>query len=100
MRPFSGLAPKHAHSRILFAWNPTHMTQDTLTISAASLRRFIYDAGLAAGLGPEDAQTTTEVLATAEELGVNTHGVKLLPAYMRRLRAGGANPRGRPHVLR
>ncbi len=76
------------------------MSPDTLTISAAALRRFIYDACLAAGLAPADAATATQVLATADEFGVSTHGVKLLPAYMRRLRAGGANPRGRPHVLR
>ena len=99
-RPFHAFV-RYAHILVYYAPRTTYaMTEDTLTISAASLRRFINDACLAAGLAPEDAQTTTQVLVTADEFGVSTHGVKLLPAYMRRLRAGGANPRGRPHVLR
>jgi ureidoglycolate dehydrogenase (NAD+) len=76
------------------------MTQDTLTLPAPALRRFIYDAFVVVGLAAADAETATDVLATADEFGVTTHGVKLLPGYLRRLQGGGAKPHGRPHVIR
>src|SRR5690349_9955032 len=76
------------------------MSQETLTISAPALRRFILDAFLAVGLPPAAAETATDALATADEFGISTHGVKLLPGYLRRLLAGGARPQGQPHVIR
>ena len=76
------------------------MNQEILIFSALALRRFIRDAFLAAGLAPAAAETAADVLATADEFGVTTHGVKLLPAYLRRLQAGGAKPQGQPHVIR
>jgi len=74
------------------------MSQETLTLSAPALRRFIRDAFLAAGMAHPAAETATDVLATADEFGVSTHGVKLLPAYLGRLRAGGARVHGQPYV--
>jgi ureidoglycolate dehydrogenase (NAD+) len=71
-----------------------------LSIAAPALRRFIQDAFLAAGLPAAGAATATDVLATADEFGISTHGVKLLPGYLRRLKGGGARPNGQPHVLR
>src|SRR5258708_24968544 len=76
------------------------MSQEPLTIAAPALRRFIRDAFLAVGMAPVAAETATDVLATADEFGVSTHGVKLLPAYLGRLRAGGAKVHGQPHVMR
>jgi ureidoglycolate dehydrogenase (NAD+) len=76
------------------------MSPETLTLSAPALRRFIRDAFLAVGMAPAAAETATDVLATADEFGVSTHGVKLLPAYLGRLRAGGAKLHGQPHVIR
>ena len=75
------------------------MNQETLTIEASALRRFIRDALVAVGLAEADAETAADVLATADEFGVSTHGVKLLPGYLRRLKGGGARPHGRPHVI-
>src|SRR5438105_169320 len=75
------------------------MSPETLTISAPSLRRFIQDAFLAVGMPPDAAETATDVLATADEFGVSTHGVKLLPAYLERLRGGGAKVDGQPRVI-
>jgi ureidoglycolate dehydrogenase (NAD+) len=49
---------------------------------------------------PASAETAAGVLATADEMGVSTHGVKLLAGYLRRLKAGGIKPGGRPHVTR
>jgi LDH2 family malate/lactate/ureidoglycolate dehydrogenase len=76
------------------------MTEENLTISGAALRRFIHDALTTVGMPAENATTAAEVLATADEFGVATHGVKLLPGYLRRLQGGGAKPQGRPHVIR
>src|SRR5258708_16765436 len=76
------------------------MSQEPLTIAAPALRRFIRDAFLAVGMAPVAAETATDVLATGDEFGVSTHGVKLLPAYLGRLQAGGAKPHGQPHVIR
>src|SRR5258706_7107741 len=76
------------------------MTEENLTISGAALRRFIHDALTAVGMPAENATTAAEVLATADEFGVATHGVKLLPGYLRRLQGGGAKPQGRPHIIR
>jgi ureidoglycolate dehydrogenase (NAD+) len=74
------------------------MSQETIKISLSALRRFIRDAFMTVGLSDADAETAADVLATADEFGVSTHGVKLLPGYLRRLRGGGARPQGRPHV--
>ncbi len=76
------------------------MTEENLTISGAALRRFNHDALTAVGIPAENAATAADVLATADEFGVSTHGVKLLPSYLRRLKGGGARPQGRPHVIR
>ncbi len=76
------------------------MIQETLTIHAAALRRFIGDALAAVDMTAADAEAAADVLATADEFGVTTHGVKLLPGYLRRLKGGGAKPRGRPHIIR
>ncbi len=61
----------------------------TLSIRPASLRRFITDALVSTGLSPENAALSADVLATADEFGVSTHGVKLLPGYLKRLQGGG-----------
>jgi ureidoglycolate dehydrogenase (NAD+) len=76
------------------------MSDDPLTISAPALRRFTQAALEAVGMPEGPAATAAGVLATADEFGVSTHGVKLLPAYLRRLRAGGAKPTGQPFVIR
>ncbi|MCC7361429.1 MAG: Ldh family oxidoreductase [Anaerolineales bacterium] len=70
-----------------------------LRLTVAALRRFLTDAFLTAGLSHDDAATAADVLALADEFGVSTHGVKLLPGYLRRLAGGGARPAGRPRVL-
>jgi len=75
------------------------MSHETLTIHAQALRRFIRDALAAVGLAAADAETAADVLATADEFGVTTHGVKLLPGYLRRLSGGGARPNGQPKVI-
>ena len=76
------------------------MSQEIMVIQATALRRLIRAALVAAGLAAEDAEVAADVLATADEFGVSTHGVKLLPGYLKRLMGGGARPQGRPRVIR
>ena len=70
----------------------------TGAVSADELRVFCLDALTRVGMGEEDAQTTADVLVTTDTWGVFTHGVKSLPAYIRRIRAGGIRADARPRV--
>lgn len=54
----------------------------------------------AAGAAPEAAEDTARHLASAEEHGVSTHGVRRLPALVARLRAGGINGSASPELQR
>jgi LDH2 family malate/lactate/ureidoglycolate dehydrogenase len=63
---------------------------------AASLRDWIGQALRNAGLSGGALEVTCESLLEASLTGVDSHGVMLLPLYMRRLREGGIKPDARP----
>lgn len=67
--------------------------EDTPRVSAAVLTDFATRAFVAGGLPPQDAAIAAELLVEADLRGVDTHGVVRLPLYLRRLRAGGINPK-------
>jgi LDH2 family malate/lactate/ureidoglycolate dehydrogenase len=72
--------------------------QDTLKQSGASvpfdrLAAFIRRAMVALGLPDADAMTVATLMAEADLQGSDGHGVTRLPAYARRIRAGGVNVR-------
>ncbi len=67
-------------------------------IAVDELKAFVLQVLAKCGVGPEDAETTAEILVTTDTWGVYTHGTKALYAYTRRLRAQGLKPRGRPRV--
>ncbi len=73
---------------------------DSLQIHSADLRRFVRDALTAVGMSGESATAAADVLASADDAGVSTHGVKLLHGYLVRLKAGGIKPRGEPKIMR
>jgi LDH2 family malate/lactate/ureidoglycolate dehydrogenase len=62
-------------------------------VSAERLRAFIADAFVAAGLPKDDARVLGELIAEADLRGTDTHGVFRMPLYVRRIKAGGVNPR-------
>jgi LDH2 family malate/lactate/ureidoglycolate dehydrogenase len=64
-----------------------------LTVSAARLQAFVYDALIALGLPDADAATVATLMARADLQGSDGHGVTRLPSYARRIRAGGINVR-------
>jgi LDH2 family malate/lactate/ureidoglycolate dehydrogenase len=61
-----------------------------------SLRDWIGQALRNAGLSGGALEVTRESLLEASLTGVDSHGVMLLPLYMRRLREGGIKPDARP----
>ncbi len=67
-------------------------------VKYAALHRFVVEAFRRAGLSEADATVGADVLATTDAWGVFTHGTKSLRGYLRRIKAGGLRPAGRPHV--
>jgi LDH2 family malate/lactate/ureidoglycolate dehydrogenase len=63
-----------------------------VTVAADRLRAFCEGALRAAGLRADDARTASDVLVLTDLRGVHSHGVTLLPTYVRRLRHGLTNP--------
>src|SRR5918996_4034094 len=55
------------------------------------LERFIERAFTAVGMPAGDARTVASLMAEADALGSEGHGVFRLPQYVRRIRAGGVN---------
>ena len=53
-----------------------------------------------AGMRQIDAEVVADILIRADMRGVDTHGVKLLPFNIRRLKLGGANAKAQIEVLR
>jgi LDH2 family malate/lactate/ureidoglycolate dehydrogenase len=68
------------------------------TVSIESLHRLCFDAFVNAGMSADDAAVGAQVLSTTDSWGVFTHGSKALRGYVRRLYAGGLNPRGRAAI--
>src|SRR5689334_7253762 len=58
-------------------------------VAVEELHAFCREALARAGVGDGQARTAADVLATTDSWGVFTHGSKLLPGYVRRVRAGG-----------
>jgi LDH2 family malate/lactate/ureidoglycolate dehydrogenase len=61
--------------------------------AAPAMRGFIADVLKAHGLGEADAARVAELMVEADLTGADAHGIFRLPQYVRRLRAGGSNPR-------
>lgn len=67
-------------------------------IPADALVAWVTEAFARVGL--REGRAAAEMLVLADTFGVFTHGTKLLPGYLAKLRAGGYSPRARPRVLR
>jgi LDH2 family malate/lactate/ureidoglycolate dehydrogenase len=62
-------------------------------VPAPTIVAFITDALAKMGLPAPDAAKVAELMLEADLTGADAHGVFRLPQYVRRLRAGGVNPR-------
>jgi LDH2 family malate/lactate/ureidoglycolate dehydrogenase len=65
----------------------------TPKVPIAAIRALITDALATAGLPRPDAAQCAELMGEADLTGADAHGVFRLPQYVRRLKAGGVNPR-------
>src|SRR5688572_21569562 len=69
-------------------------------ISPQSLTDFCIRALRKVGVSESDARVTADALVMTDTWGVFTHGTKLLPGYIRRLRGGGLRVDNPPKVSR
>jgi L-2-hydroxycarboxylate dehydrogenase (NAD+) len=73
---------------------------DARRIPAPVLRAFIAEVMRHEGLSAADAVVVAEYTVATDLAGADAHGVFRLPHYVRRLRAGGVNPRADVNVTR
>jgi len=71
----------------------------TETVTAETLKEFITRAYKAVGVLEADATVVAALMTQADLNGSDGHGVFRLPQYIRRIRAGGMNPRAIPRVV-
>jgi LDH2 family malate/lactate/ureidoglycolate dehydrogenase len=69
-------------------------------VAASAIASFIKDAMAAVGLPSADAAKIAELMVEADLTGADAHGVFRLPQYVRRIKAGGVNPRANIAVTR
>ena len=69
-------------------------------VASENLTAFCVEALSKVGMREDDACVAADVLVTTDMMGVFTHGTKNLSRYIRRLRAGGLDPRAVPEVVK
>ena len=69
-------------------------------VPASAIRAFIAEALSTIGLPASDAAQVADLMVETDLAGADAHGVFRLPHYVRRLRAGGTNPRPNIRVTR
>ncbi len=62
-------------------------------VPALAVASLIKDAMLAVGMPDVDAAKCAELMLEADLVGADAHGVFRLPQYVRRIKAGGVNPK-------
>lgn len=75
------------------------MTQSAPRYAASSLTAFARDALAGAGMPGDKAQAVAEILVDGDLLGHTTHGLQLLPAYLREIESGSMRLEGGPEVI-
>jgi LDH2 family malate/lactate/ureidoglycolate dehydrogenase len=62
-------------------------------VASSAITAFIKDAMMAVGMPDADAAKVAELMVEADLAGADAHGVFRLPQYIRRINAGGVNPK-------
>src|SRR5258706_14364986 len=62
-------------------------------VASSAIMAFIKDAMRAVGMPEADAAKVAELMVEADLTGADAHGVFRLPQYVRRIKAGGVNPK-------
>src|SRR5690606_2528784 len=78
---------------------PLFATPMTHTYSHTQLIQFATDLLSAAGLKDDRARVVAETLVESDLMGHTTHGLQLLPLYLKEVRAGKMKWDGEPQVL-
>jgi len=73
---------------------------EMLTVPVAELRSRIFQALREAGADESSATATTKALVQAALLGIDSHGARLVPHYVRMMKAGRINPKPQRKVLK
>lgn len=69
-------------------------------VDSADLLEFVQAVFAHCGMEPADAGLLADSLTAADLRGVHSHGVLRVPEYVDKLTRGGANPQGRPRLVR
>jgi LDH2 family malate/lactate/ureidoglycolate dehydrogenase len=69
-------------------------------VPAPAIASFIADALGTLGFAEQDADKVAELMTEADLTGADAHGVFRLPSYVKRIKAGGTNPRPNIQVTR
>lgn len=75
------------------------MTTNAPRYDASRLHAYAHDLLLAAGMPEDKAQGVADILIDGDLLGHTTHGLQLLPSYLREVESGSMRVDGQPHVL-
>ena len=75
------------------------MTTATTRHSASALLAFSRDLLVAAGMPQDKADAVAGILVEGDLLGHTTHGLQLLPGYLREVESGSMRVQGEPEVI-
>jgi LDH2 family malate/lactate/ureidoglycolate dehydrogenase len=75
-------------------------TENEQRIRPDELRALVTEIWLRCGMSQDDAALLADTLVAADLRGVHSHGVLRVPEYVKKLRGGGVDPKGRPRVVR
>lgn len=68
------------------------------SISPGELNEFCVDVLTSTGVSAEHAKIAADLLVLTDAWGIHTHGMKLLPGYVKRIRAGGIRTDREPSI--
>lgn len=66
---------------------------------ASRLHDYAFGLLSAAGMPGDKAEAVADILIDGDLLGHTTHGLQLLPSYLREVESGAMNVEGQPHVV-
>ena len=75
------------------------MTTSPTRHSASALLTFARDLLLAAGMPDDKAEAVAGILVEGDLLGHTTHGLQLLPGYLKEVESGSMRVQGEPEVI-
>ena len=75
------------------------MTTPSIRHSASDLLAFSRDLLVAAGMPRDKADAVAGILVEGDLLGHTTHGLQLLPGYLREVESGSMRVQGEPEVI-